>query len=75
VPAFKNADVVLIARPQQDWGVDELAKKLTIPAKVYDNTETLIQGVIAEVNSHDHIIVMSNTGFDGLHEKLLKALK
>jgi len=75
VGALKEADVVLIARPQQDWGVNEVVRKLAMPANVCDNVEQIIQHIQTFIQKNDHIIVMSNTGFDDIHEKLLEVLK
>lgn len=75
VSALEDADVVLIARPKEDWGVDEVAKKLSIPATVYSNVDEIIKAIVEQSKPNDHVVIMSNTGFDGIHDKLLKALR
>lgn len=74
IPALKIADRVMIARPKEDWGVDYLANNLSAPATVYNNVEEIITSVLAEMSAGDHIVIMSNTGFDGIHRKLLDQL-
>lgn len=74
-PALNDADMVLIARPKDDWGVDAIAQKLKMPAKVYNSSEEIIQAVINECKPQDHVLIMSNTGFDGIHEKLITNLQ
>lgn len=74
IPAFKQADRVLIARPKEDWGVNDVAQKLTMPTTVCDTTEEIIQLIKKEAKPTDHILIMSNAGFDDIHEKLLNSL-
>lgn len=74
VPALKNADRVLLAKPKEDWGIAQIAANLTVPATVYSTVEEIIQSLKTEMQAGDHIILMSNTGFDGLREKLLQQL-
>lgn len=75
VPALKHANRVLIARPKEDWGVGEVAKKLSVPAEVYENVDEIIEALMVQVKAGDHVVIMSNTGFDGLHKKLLQTLE
>jgi UDP-N-acetylmuramate: L-alanyl-gamma-D-glutamyl-meso-diaminopimelate ligase len=44
-------------------------------AQVFSSTQAIIDKVITEVKSGDHIVIMSNGGFDGIHQRLLDALK
>jgi UDP-N-acetylmuramate: L-alanyl-gamma-D-glutamyl-meso-diaminopimelate ligase len=37
--------------------------------------EDLVNGLAAEVRTGDHVLIMSNGGFGGLHDKLLAALR
>jgi UDP-N-acetylmuramate: L-alanyl-gamma-D-glutamyl-meso-diaminopimelate ligase len=37
--------------------------------------EGLVEGIVAQVLPGDQVLVMSNGGFGGLHEKLLAALR
>jgi UDP-N-acetylmuramate: L-alanyl-gamma-D-glutamyl-meso-diaminopimelate ligase len=39
------------------------------------SVDELVKGLAAESRPGDHILVMSNGGFGGLHDKLLAALK
>lgn len=73
--AFNGADLVIILRPQPDWGIDNLIKQLAQPAQVYDDVATIISTLVTESRQGDHILIMSNKGFGGIHDKLLTALK
>lgn len=74
IPALNNADRVMIARPKEDWGVDYVAKNLSVFADVYNNVEEIIATLLKEIKPDDHVVIMSNTGFDGIHQKLLNKL-
>jgi len=41
---------------------------------VKDSIEDIVSGVVQKARSGDHILVMSNGAFGGVHDKLLKAL-
>jgi UDP-N-acetylmuramate: L-alanyl-gamma-D-glutamyl-meso-diaminopimelate ligase len=41
---------------------------------VAGNVDTLVQQVVQAARPGDHIVCMSNGGFGGIHERLLKAL-
>jgi UDP-N-acetylmuramate: L-alanyl-gamma-D-glutamyl-meso-diaminopimelate ligase len=41
---------------------------------VRQDLDTLIGGIAAAAQSGDHILVMSNGGFGGIHDKLLQRL-
>ena len=75
IPALQEADQVFIARPKIDWGVEEVANKLAMPARVYETVEAIVAALIQQAQPHDHIIIMSNTGFANIHEKLITELK
>ena len=43
-------------------------------AKAFDNLDALVNAVVSEAKPGDHILVMSNGGFGGVHQKILSAL-
>ena len=43
-------------------------------ARSYDVLEALVADVAAMARAGDHVLVMSNGGFGGVHQKLLDAL-
>ena len=58
-----------------DWGIEEAIAPLKCPASVYPDANAIVSAIIPQLAAGDHIIVMSNKGFDGIHGKLLAALK
>ncbi len=58
--------------PDIEWSLSDAVK--TLPAKVYGSVDAIVQDVVNEARSGDHVVVMSNGGFGGIHEKLLAGL-
>lgn len=74
--AVKIADEVYIYQsPDVKWNVEEIAQKMLPPSKVYKQTQSLIEDVINKAKANEHILVMSNGGFDNIHLRLIEALK
>jgi UDP-N-acetylmuramate: L-alanyl-gamma-D-glutamyl-meso-diaminopimelate ligase len=72
-PSLKEADEIIFARPKEDWGIDGLAKEVSAPAQVCENVDDIIVNLKKIIKANDHIVIMSNKGFDGLHQKLLES--
>ncbi len=74
--SLQGADqVYLYASPDIGWDVAGVAKALGTRATSVHTLPDLVQSIIKEARPGDHILVMSNGGFGGLHEKLLSALQ
>ncbi|QWD90980.1 UDP-N-acetylmuramate:L-alanyl-gamma-D-glutamyl-meso-diaminopimelate ligase [Polynucleobacter sp. MWH-Braz-FAM2G] len=43
-------------------------------ARAYDDLDALVKAVLKEAKPGDHILVMSNGGFGGVHQKILNAI-
>jgi len=44
------------------------------PAYAFDKVEDIVRYLEESSMPGDHIVIMSNGGFDGIHQKLLQAL-
>ena len=74
-PSLKDADVVFVYQPETiPWKVSVITDALTQPAKWSANLDELVDAVTREAKSGDHILVMSNGAFGGIHAKLLEKL-
>lgn len=58
-----------------DWSMQALIEPQGERATLCDQVEELVQAVVSKAAPLDRIVVMSNGGFDGVHERLLDALK
>jgi UDP-N-acetylmuramate: L-alanyl-gamma-D-glutamyl-meso-diaminopimelate ligase len=56
------------------WNLQEAMNPMGQKAKTFDQLDALVQAVRAVAMPGDHILVMSNGGFGGVHQQLLKAL-
>jgi UDP-N-acetylmuramate: L-alanyl-gamma-D-glutamyl-meso-diaminopimelate ligase len=57
------------------WDLKESLSPLGGRAQAFDDLEKLMAAVKREAKAGDHILVMSNGGFGGVHRKLLELLK
>ena len=74
-PALDAADAVLLYQPAGlDWNLDHVTATLDT-AQVFDDIERLAVHLAETTRSGDHILIMSNGAFGGLHEKLLHLLE
>jgi len=56
------------------WSLGQALSPMGDKASAYDDIGVLVQAVAAQARAGDHIVVMSNGGFGGVHQKLLEAL-
>lgn len=70
-----QADEVFLYQPQDiEWSVSDIADSCQQPTVVSDSIDVLVQSVVDRARPGDQILVMSNGGFDNIHNKLLEAL-
>lgn len=73
--SLQTADMVICKRPEQDsWGLEKVLKNFLQPTALFDTVDSLVTGLTKQLKSGDHVVVMSNSGFDGIHQKLLSAI-
>ena len=76
VDCTQTADEILWYQPAgMDWSLSAIAEKSERPAHVFDKVEQLVETLVSKVQPDTHIVVMSNGGFAGIHQKLLSALR
>ena len=74
-PALAGADRVLLFRPPDlDWDLDAAVASLGAQCSVHEALDELVSAVCAWVRPGDHVVIMSNGGFGGIHARLLGAL-
>jgi UDP-N-acetylmuramate: L-alanyl-gamma-D-glutamyl-meso-diaminopimelate ligase len=57
------------------WDLPSAVAALGARASFAASVEALVKGLADDSRPGDHILVMSNGGFGGLHDKLLAALR
>ncbi len=74
--ALGLADRVRVFQPKNlQWSLQESLQELGERQQVFDSTDELISQLLSEVMPGDHIVIMSNGGFEGLHRRLISALQ
>lgn len=72
----ENADrVYWFQPPNMDWSLEDVAATSPVPASVIRDIDSLVEAVRHEVDAGDQVVIMSNGGFGGIHDKLLQALE
>ncbi len=73
--ALHDADVVFVFHPDDiQWSLANLEKACHQPCFINQDVEQLVVAIVEQVKPGDTIVVMSNGGFGGIHQKLLAAL-
>jgi UDP-N-acetylmuramate: L-alanyl-gamma-D-glutamyl-meso-diaminopimelate ligase len=73
--SFEGADRVFIHNAGLAWDAAAVFAPLGARARCAAELAALVAAVAAEARTGDHILVMSNGGFGGIHQKLLTALE
>ncbi len=69
------ADRVFCSAAGLNWSPAEALLPMGDKAETFDQLDVLVAAILAEARSGDHILVMSNGGFGGIHQKLLDGLR
>ena len=72
--SLAGADLVFCYGKGLGWSTAEALDPLGAKASSFDDLDALVAAVTAAARPGDHVLVMSNGGFGGVHEKLLAAL-
>jgi UDP-N-acetylmuramate: L-alanyl-gamma-D-glutamyl-meso-diaminopimelate ligase len=75
-PALELADRAwFLNSPDMGWDLPAAVAVLGPRAAFAPSVDALVEGLAGDSRPGDHILVMSNGGFGGLHDKLLSALR
>lgn len=73
--ALGEADAAWIYRSDSiRWDIGALTKTPGVEVHLENDIDVLIAALCDRVNGDDHVVVMSNSGFAGFHQRLLDAL-
>ena len=73
--SLKDADLVFCYGANLGWDAAEALKPIKNKAQTFESLENLVTAIAKSAKSGDHILVMSNGGFGGVHQKILDVLK
>jgi UDP-N-acetylmuramate: L-alanyl-gamma-D-glutamyl-meso-diaminopimelate ligase len=73
--SLQQADRVLLFEDQGlQWSLNDVKQQLGDKASVENSIEAIIELVCKEAQAGDEVLIMSNGGFGGIHQRLLAAL-
>lgn len=64
------ADGVYVLNPSE-FSLIDVAKNWRVPYQAFSNVATIIEAVVLNVQPGDAVLVMSNRGFDNIHQRLI----
>lgn len=73
--SLAEADRVFCYAANLGWDVQEALAPVKQKSAVFDDLEQLVAAIAQAARPGDHILVMSNGGFGGIHQRLLDRLK
>jgi UDP-N-acetylmuramate: L-alanyl-gamma-D-glutamyl-meso-diaminopimelate ligase len=72
--SLEEADLAFCLQGSYGWDAREALAPMGTQAVVADSVDSLVREVSRAARRGDHVLVMSNGGFGGIHAKLLEAL-
>jgi len=72
--SLQDADLTFCYADNLGWDVRAALEPLGNKAQVHEDIDALVGAVTAAARDGDHVLVMSNGGFCGIHDRLLQSL-
>ncbi|MGH8715871.1 MAG: UDP-N-acetylmuramate:L-alanyl-gamma-D-glutamyl-meso-diaminopimelate ligase [Burkholderiales bacterium] len=73
--SLAGADQVYCYTANLSWDAKAALKPLGGRAHTFDDLQQLLDAIVNSTGPGDHVLIMSNGGFGGIHEKLLTILR
>ena len=74
--SLETADEILIfSPPSLEWDADPVFAPLGEKAQIHDQTESIVNWMRRNARPGDQILIMSNGGFEGIHQRIVDALQ
>ena len=61
--------------PGLDWPLERIVEQSPVPASAWRDLDDMIEAIAAWARPGDAVVIMSNGGFGGIHEKLIARLQ
>ena len=72
--SLEAADLVYCHAAHLGWDPAQALAPLSSRAAIYHDIEPMVEALAQVLRPGDHVLVMSNGGFGGIHDKLLRRL-
>lgn len=74
--SLSQADVVLMVdNPSLEWDIHDMAQSADTQVLVKADTGQIIDQLVKDCKPTDQIVIMSNGGFDSIHQRLILAMQ
>ena len=74
--SLQVADMVMVFAPSElEWDAASVLAGLGSKASTYTSVDAIVSSLAQQVESGDHVLIMSNGGFGNIHQRLLDTLK
>ena len=74
--SMQAADHIWLLQPDDiEWSLSDEMHSSAVPVGIRESVEAITADVARYAQAGDHVLVMSNGAFGGIHEKLVKALQ
>lgn len=73
--SLKEANLVFCYSANLGWDATAALQPIAEKSTVLENLDALVNAIASQSQTGDHILVMSNGGFGGIHQKILDTLK
>ena len=74
--SLAKADRILIQRPaKMSWDLEHQTRSLGDRCRILSDAAAIIADLVEEARRGDRILIMSNGDFEGLHGRLIQALR
>jgi len=73
--SLTSADKVFIFEPENiAWSLKDSLKAIENKTQISHQTSSMIEQIKSQIRKGDHIVIMSNGGFENLHQRLIDAI-
>lgn len=74
-PALAGADRAFLYRPEDlDWDLQPVVDALDGRGEIHGEVAAIIEAVAGTARAGDHVLIMSNGGFEDIHRRLIQRL-
>ncbi len=74
--SLSEADQVFMYQPDGlNWDLSEVTKNVAAPTVLLNNISEIVNEVVKMAQPQDHVLIMSNGGFGGIHDLLMNQLE
>jgi UDP-N-acetylmuramate: L-alanyl-gamma-D-glutamyl-meso-diaminopimelate ligase len=73
--SLTEADLVFCYGANLGWDATEALSAISNKSSVYEDLNMMVMAIVKAAQAGDYVLVMSNGGFGGVHQKILDALQ